>query len=473
MIDRSEIEEKSKRFEIDTSNVQRDYVFGWFLYFLFTESKLKELLFLKGGNALRKGYFENTRYSSDLDFGMETDIDSGLLQSEINVICDLAQAQTGIVFEKDQNSIQEKFTPGEDWKTALKVYEVKICFKDFYGIPSKFRLKIKMDITRFDRVYLPLQNRPLIHPYSDFQATLGGTIKCLKLEEIIGTKLKCLLQREHPPDLFDYVYSIFFNNQLSLDKSEVVSVFLKKTIFEPSPGVAKSILLTLPWDFFKRHWYNNIICAKLFFFDVDTAIEKFRLGIEEMFTGFSENGYFDNYFFPAQFRHPIIQAGRSQTLLKVGYNGIERLIEPYSLKYMQPRDKHAKEYLYAYDTTGGLKGNIGIKMFVPENMERIENTDTKFKPRNGHVIELAKAGEPVEDKYLYDPSKSARPQNVPSPRIRINKQKKYSGMKYTYQCSACYKKITKRSMDSSIGSHKNKYGGDCYGRYGVFIGQKF
>jgi hypothetical protein len=31
MITREEIIEKGKEFDINTSNVQRDYVFGWFL----------------------------------------------------------------------------------------------------------------------------------------------------------------------------------------------------------------------------------------------------------------------------------------------------------------------------------------------------------------------------------------------------------------------------------------------------------
>src|SRR5579884_95415 len=69
MITAQEIEEKARQFEIHTSSVQRDYVFGWLLFGIFTLSDLKEIIFLKGGNALRKGYFAETRYSNDLDFG--------------------------------------------------------------------------------------------------------------------------------------------------------------------------------------------------------------------------------------------------------------------------------------------------------------------------------------------------------------------------------------------------------------------
>ena len=79
MINAAEIEKKAKEFEIHTSDVQRDYVFGWLLYGIFTQSALKEEIFLKGGNALRKGYFSETRYSADLDFGISHDIDQELL----------------------------------------------------------------------------------------------------------------------------------------------------------------------------------------------------------------------------------------------------------------------------------------------------------------------------------------------------------------------------------------------------------
>ena len=58
MIYKNEIDEKAKEFEIHPSNVERDYVFGWILHGIFTVSDLKDTIFLKGGNALRKGYFE-------------------------------------------------------------------------------------------------------------------------------------------------------------------------------------------------------------------------------------------------------------------------------------------------------------------------------------------------------------------------------------------------------------------------------
>jgi hypothetical protein len=45
MITREEIIEKGKEFEINISNVQRDYVFGWFLGEFIIFQNLKTILY--------------------------------------------------------------------------------------------------------------------------------------------------------------------------------------------------------------------------------------------------------------------------------------------------------------------------------------------------------------------------------------------------------------------------------------------
>ena len=109
MISRSEIELKAKEFEIQPTNVEKDYIFGWLLFGLFTVSNLKDRIFLKGGNALRKGYFEQTRFSADLDLGIPTDIRQENLLHELNSICNFIQEKTGVQFLTSDNKIEEKF----------------------------------------------------------------------------------------------------------------------------------------------------------------------------------------------------------------------------------------------------------------------------------------------------------------------------------------------------------------------------
>lgn len=468
MIKSDEIDAKAKEFEIHRSNVERDYVFGWVIYGLFTVSSLKDTLFLKGGNALRKGYFEQTRFSNDLDFGIPNDISQDELLKEINSVCSFIQEKTGITFIQQDNKVEEKFTASEAPIPGLRVYEARVYFNDFYGDANYLRIRISMDITRFDKVLLPIQTRKLIHPYSDADELITD-IRCMKLEEIIATKLKCVLQRQHAPDLFDYVYSINLMGG-SMDRTELVTTLIQKTIFERNPQALKKILINTSFDFFREFWDKGIVCAKSVIIGVDDAITRFVSDLENLFSIYPDNGYADFAFYGPDLRVPIMKAARSQTLLKVVYKGEERLVEPYSLKYLQRRDGVQREYFYAYNCSGG-SNPPGIRCLVADKFQSIENTDTKFTPREGFIIELSKAGESPENPYLFDPNKP-----TPRPRAhfgRFTSRRQSFGPKYVYQCNYCGKKFTKSTNSSSLNPHKDKYGYPCSSRYGYYVDTKY
>ena len=469
MINKDEIETKAKEFEIHEANVERDYVFGWLIFGIFTTSNLKDTIFLKGGNALRKGYFKNTRFSSDLDFGIPGDIAQNVLLEELNKVCDFIQEKAGVSFVKEDNKIEEKFSATEAPIPGLRVYEVRIYFKDFYGKSEHIKIRVSMDITRFDKVLLPIQAVDLIHPYSD-SGDVACKIRCMKLEEIIATKLKCLLQRQHAPDLFDYVYSIKLLGG-ELNKDEVVKIFVQKTIFGKNPHVLKSILCKTPFDYFKDYWSKTVVCAKQFLFGVDEAINLFIADMEIIFGVYPDNGFSQFAYFGPELRTPIMKAGREQTLLKIRYKGADRIVEPYSLKYLQRKDGAEREYFYVFNKSGG-DNQPGVRCFVAEKVEAIENTDEKFTPQ--FPIELSKAGETPENPYLFDPN---RPTPAPRPRkgfgIARTPRRSSFGPKYIYQCSYCGRKFTKSKHDSSIREHKDKNGYRCGGRHGYYVDMRY
>jgi|HubBroStandDraft_6_1064221.scaffolds.fasta_scaffold01726_10 predicted nucleotidyltransferase component of viral defense system len=469
MIDKAEIEEKSKEFEIHPSNVERDYVFGWLLFGIFTESDMKDSIFLKGGNALRKGYFSNTRFSTDLDFGIPGDIDQANLLNQIKKVCEFIQDKAGVVFRNDDTKVEEKFSATEAPVPGLRVYEVRVYFNDFYGNPDHIRIRISMDVTRFDRVILPIQKVKLIHPYSDADSVVCE-ISCMKLEEIIATKLKCLLQRQHAPDLFDYVYSI---KQLggTLDKQETIRVFIQKTIFGRNPYVLKTILLKTPFDFFREYWDKTLICAKQVIFGVEEAITFFIEQLESLFEMYPDNGYAQFQYFEPDLRIPIMEAGRTQTLLRIRYKGSDRIVEPYSLKFLQRRDGSEREYFYVFNRSGG-ENESGIRCFVADRVEAIDNTEERFEPR--YPIELSKAGERPENPYLFDPYKPLRAPTRTALGMRRGRTKSTSyGPRYVFKCSYCGKQFTKRTNNGTLNPHKSKNGYPCGGRFGYYITTRY
>lgn len=457
MINRDEIESKAIEFDINYANVERDYVFGWVLCGIYSVSALKDILILKGGNAFRKAYFATTRYSNDLDFSTQSAVSEQHLHQEFDRVCDFVQEMSGVVFEKDRNRYEEKKTVDKE----IKSYQVKLFFKDFYGKPGSMVISVKLDIKEFDKIFLPIQSRNLIHPYSDSQKC-EAQIRCLKLEEMLAAKLKCLLQRRHSFDLYDYVYAIFINNEIEVNKTEIVSTFFRKTIFERSPGVVTNLLLGLPVQIFKAAWEKYIVCPKDSLVPFDSALENFFSSIRSLF-GEDPHPRIASLFYPAQMRNMILEAGSSMKLVSITYDNSKRVVEPYSLVYKRRKDGHAEEYLYVWDRSGGNSGP-GIKTFINTKIQDISILEEKFEPR--YAVELSKAGEPASSGYFGKSNfgGTTKQRTSGTPRARVS-----SGVSYTVQCAYCGKRFKRTKYSRKLGKHQDKHGNQCYGRYGTIV----
>jgi predicted nucleotidyltransferase component of viral defense system len=211
MISDQEIDAKAKEFELRPLDVQKDYVYGWLLNGLFQRPALAGQIVLKGGNALRKGYLPDTRFSKDLDFSARQAITQAVLEAELREVCSFVQAQTGVQFV-DKMIVRDKDLAIPD----IEALEARLYFKSFYG-EENLSLRTQLDITQFDKIYLPVQDRKLLHPYSDGEAC-AATIKCHKLEEVLASKLTTLLHRRNPVDLFDLLYAIVFRDQFGVSR---------------------------------------------------------------------------------------------------------------------------------------------------------------------------------------------------------------------------------------------------------------
>ena len=461
MITKDEITRKADEFEIHAANVQRDYVFGWVLAGLYSDSELQNHLILKGGNCLRKAYFDHSRFSRDLDFSTQGSLTEEFIGVELHRICDFVQEHTGIIFEKEKTRILEKRGASRD----KKVHEARLYFKDFFGNPDKFTISIRLDVTEFDNIFLPTQKRNLIHPYTDLQLC-SVPLTCLKLEEILAQKLKCLLQRRHSPDLYDFVFSDLLNSEIEINRPEIVTTFLKLTIFQPGPGVVKGLLFDLPFQTIKSFWNKYVTPPKLGVIDYDHAVQTFKDTIDDLFGTFPV-GQGEKMFFPSHFRNPILEAGQSMTLLEVKYSNVSRLVEPYCLAYKKRRDGFAREYLYVYDQTGGSSGP-GIKALVHPNIQELKNTDTKFEPR--YEVELCKAGEALKSSYFAKPS--GRRSSTFGRRKPTKRRSTFGfniGLQYTVQCPICGKKFKRKKYNTKLNQHKDQYGNRCFGKTGYMV----
>ncbi|MFH1943291.1 MAG: nucleotidyl transferase AbiEii/AbiGii toxin family protein [bacterium] len=462
MIEKNEIDIKSDELGVHVANVQRDYIFGWLLSGLYQpDNPLSNELILKGGNCFRKAYFENARFSNYLDFSTQTELDEERLRAAIEHACKFAMKRSGVEFLVDQNRIGIRDSIQED----SVFYDARVYFKSFYG-DEDITIKVELDVKEYDKILLPVQTRDLIHSYSDNELC-KASIRCWKLEELLAAKLKALLQRRHSPDLYDFVFAIFFQKFLHISRLEVISAFLKKTIYEPNPEIAKGLLIELPFQLIRGLWNEFLVCPKPSLISFDDAEIWFRTIITELFgllkprPAFAPTGVsVSPSYFRAINRNTIFEAGRLQKLLSIVYNGVERMVEPYSLVFKRPKVGVPHEYFYAWDRSGGRSGHIGIKSFISEKIQSIQMTEKSFEPR--FPIELVKG-----PGYFAKPfSSSPQPRRTPDSRRTPSYS---SGITYTIECPICGKKFKRNKFDTRLNEHKDKYGNRCYGRIGTIV----
>src|SRR5687768_13142088 len=105
-----------------------------------------------------------------------------VLLERFTSVCREAQARSGVTFEIDRTYIapEPQILEGD-----RRVQRMRLYFRDFTGTTQELVLRVRVDITEFDRLVLEPQTRRLIHPYSD-AAECNDVIRCVKLEEALA-----------------------------------------------------------------------------------------------------------------------------------------------------------------------------------------------------------------------------------------------------------------------------------------------
>ncbi|MGA2022035.1 MAG: nucleotidyl transferase AbiEii/AbiGii toxin family protein [Candidatus Sulfotelmatobacter sp.] len=409
MIADQEIEQKAAEFSIFPTDVEKDYVFRWLLKSIYARPALASRLVLKGGQAIRKAYIGQTRFSKDLDFSLTEPLDPDFIQRELRQVCADVTAATGVNF-LDQMLIKDKNLPIE----GVEALEVRLYFKGFYG-EWDLNLKAQLDITQFERIYLPVQSRMLLHPYSD-ASQCAAAIRTHKLEEILASKLTAMLHRRKPVDLFDLLHSILIARDYPVSRLEVVSTFLKKSIFGPQPNLAKEQILAIPMTDYESDWSSLLVPAgalmafsfvlsnfrslidSLFALIVPTVVAPSIARVAGIPTGLRNvprgiaaprgiSGFQGVNPLRADTRQVLKSAARNRHLVDMMYDGFRRLIEPYKLEYyVRKSDGHGSEYFWGYDRSGGKSRRVSMKQFFCHKIASASETATSFVPQ--YPIEL-------------------------------------------------------------------------------------
>jgi predicted nucleotidyltransferase component of viral defense system len=169
-------------------------VLSWFLTGL-ANHPLRDVLAFKGGTALRRCWFEDYRFSEDLDFTLTRAITLEEISAGLEEIYTAVEAACGlrIAFDReDRHGHQNSHT-----------------FYLRYQGPLPASNDVKVDITINEVLCFPLQDRPIQRLYEGFNDLPDGpTLKVYAIEEVLVEKLLALSDRarNEPRDLYDLWY---------------------------------------------------------------------------------------------------------------------------------------------------------------------------------------------------------------------------------------------------------------------------
>lgn len=231
MIPRKEIERKAKEYNVSRSTIDKDWVLSHFIDAIFSVEICKRNMIFKGGTCLRKCYFENFRFSEDLDFtnvNSEFELDESLLTEIIEIVSERTEIPLHL-----ERLTQLKFNDmPTGFAAIIKFWGADHSKNQALPDSKRWTSSIKIEIIQYEKMIFPAIMRPLVHEYSDSCSFAKGNIPCYDLREVMSEKLRALIQRSYtaPRDYYDIWY--LANNVDDFDWQSIVKAFHEKMKFK-------------------------------------------------------------------------------------------------------------------------------------------------------------------------------------------------------------------------------------------------
>lgn len=192
MINPGEIQNIAREAKVRDQQIEKDYILSWILQGIAQHEILVKTIVFKGGTVLKKAYFEDYRFSEDLDFTLLKDETSNEQIFEwFREVFEHIQEEANIPLEIiDDNEHEDG---------GINFY---ISYVGPLGGQGNNK-KVKIDISRSEKLVFEMVHQDIIISYSDQEP---HQLLCYPLEEVLVEKLRSVMQRMQPRDFYDIWY---------------------------------------------------------------------------------------------------------------------------------------------------------------------------------------------------------------------------------------------------------------------------
>lgn len=192
MIKPGEIQQKARAVGVRDQQIEKDYILSWMLFGITKHEQLSKTIVFKGGTVLKKIYFEDYRFSEDLDFTLlKNEISNEQIFEWFNQTFEFIKEEANIPLEIIDNNEHED--------GGINFY---ISYIGPLGGQGSNK-RVKVDISRSERlVFDPLMKSVFVN-YSDLEE---HQLLCYLLEEVLVEKMRSVMQRMQARDFYDLWY---------------------------------------------------------------------------------------------------------------------------------------------------------------------------------------------------------------------------------------------------------------------------
>ena len=192
MIKPGEIQQRANAVGVRDQQIEKDYILSWILFGIAKHEQLSKAIVFKGGTVLKKVYFEDYRFSEDLDFTvLNAEISNEQIFSWFNEVFEFIKDEANIPLDIIDNNEHED--------GGINFY---ISYIGPLGGQGNNK-RVKVDISRSEQlVFEPVMNDVIIG-YTDLEE---HQLLCYPLEEVLVEKMRSVMQRMQARDFYDIWY---------------------------------------------------------------------------------------------------------------------------------------------------------------------------------------------------------------------------------------------------------------------------
>jgi predicted nucleotidyltransferase component of viral defense system len=379
MINYEDIKSIATEWNIAEQVVEKNYVIGWVLWGIGGDPDIGHKWIFKGGTCIKKCYLDTYRFSEDLDFTILPDAPYKPEEIEpiLNRIIKRVNEESGINFSLKPIYLKQKDFP---YYTEGRIY-----YQGPRGTPTP--ASIKLDLVASEKVVHPPTLRKIAHNFPEDLPETAHAM-CYTIEEIFAEKIRAMGERSAPRDLYDIIF-LFRDGKATFDHKLVRSILIakcenKKVSLPTYDSIAKSPFieeLKSEWANMLAHQLPSLPPFEGYWDELPNLFNWLEGNYKEEKLPEISREKGETLFKPSPALWSVVKkapleairyAAINHLCVNLGYGGLRRLIEPYSLR----QSKDGNLILYAFKVA-----DHEIHAYRIDRIQGVEITTQTFRPR--------------------------------------------------------------------------------------------